>query len=76
MVRNPNGFNRFGSYAYFPGTGPVGRVCGDCAASFVIRGKVYCRKFLEITGKRGNPIQGDSAACRDYQRRGRQEVTE
>ena len=75
MVRNPNGINRFGSYAYFPGTGPAGRVCSDCGSSFTIRGSVYCRAFSEITGKRGNPIKGDSAACREYQRRERQEVS-
>jgi hypothetical protein len=75
MVRNPNGINRFGSYAYFPGSGPEGRVCADCAASHTVRGQVYCRTFSVITGKRGNPIKGDSASCREFERRGRQEVT-
>ena len=74
-VRNPNQMNRFGSYPYFPGTGPEGRVCADCAASFTVRGAVYCRTFAVITGKRGRPIKGDSPSCRDYQRRERVETT-
>jgi hypothetical protein len=76
MVRNPNTVNRFGSYAYFPGTGPAGRVCADCAASHTVRGLVYCRTFAVITGKKGRPIKGDTPSCRDYQRRERQEITE
>ena len=75
MVRNPNSFNKFGSYAFFPGTGPEGRVCADCGACFKVGGQVYCRTFSNITGKRGRPIDGDSPACRDYERRGRTEVT-
>lgn len=75
MTRNPNAINRFGSYAYFPGTGPEGRMCADCAASHTLRGKVYCRTFSVITGKRGQAIDGASPSCREYQRRERQEVS-
>lgn len=57
--------------AYLAGTGPSGKTCFDCR-SHSWRGRSAfgrCRKFTEMTGKKGPSFTGTAAACKYFSAR-------
>ncbi|MGD9539059.1 MAG: hypothetical protein AB7P52_17640 [Alphaproteobacteria bacterium] len=70
---------KHGAYAYFPGTGPAGRRCGDCEhlIDSELRGGVdtamppRCRKWGELRQMKSPPrtwpvIEARTPACRYF----------
>lgn len=69
---NPVGKNKFGAYAHFPGSGPIGAQCGACAFAARYgdwpRYRWRCDKFRDLTGKRGSTIDPRTEACKYFKR--------
>jgi hypothetical protein len=60
---------KMGSYASFPGSGPSGMFCANCAHQTADRNKFVCGEFKRITGRKGSPICTSSPACKYFEKR-------
>jgi hypothetical protein len=69
--------------AHFANTGPFGRTCGECVfwsycqqirnnAGDLVRTvhRRGCKKFFELTGKHGDIVPANAAACRYFEPQG------
>lgn len=61
--------SQIGCYAGIPGTGPTGAICSGCVLLVPEGSKFVCSKYRRITGRKGKPISGNSAACRYFEPR-------
>jgi hypothetical protein len=61
--------NRLGCYATFPGSGPHGSKCCNCAHQAAQGAQFICSKYSVLTGRRGAPIDPGSPACRYFSTR-------
>lgn len=68
-VRNPGNVNSSAGYAYFPGTGPSLKTCGDCAYAAKVGKHTSCRKWSDLkrSNRAGPPISQNSDACKYFQ---------
>lgn len=60
---------KLGSYAGFPGSGPIGATCSKCALQVADRSRFVCSKYQALTGRKGSPISPARSACRYFQER-------
>ncbi len=63
--------NKFGGYAYIPGTGPKDKKCRDCAHFWEKGVKYRCQKWKQLAGKgcaisACPPINKYEAACKYF----------
>lgn len=61
---------KHGSFAHFPGSGPVGKYCDKCAhfsAAEKKKGWGLCIKFKQLMGFKGNQIRGSSQSCKYFE---------
>ena len=71
-AKSPNKVTSSGGYAYFPGTGPSVRSCGECAFAAKIGQHTHCRKWSDLkkSTRRGPPIDRNSDSCKFFEMRG------
>lgn len=71
-IRNPGKINNSGGYAFFPGSGPVLKSCGECAFSAKIGQHTHCRKWQDLkhAAKPGPAIDRHSDACKYFNQKG------
>ena len=71
-VRNPGNVNSSAGYAYFPGTGPTLKACGDCAFAVKVGKHATCRKWSDLkrSAKAGPPISLNSESCKYFNQKG------
>jgi hypothetical protein len=63
---NVNKTAKLGSYASFPGSGPVGSFCSGCALQVPDKSRFVCGKYQSLTGRKGSPISPGSPSCRYF----------
>lgn len=51
--------------AFFEGTGPAGKFCGDCMFRKEDRPSI-CMKFTVLAGKRGPPVRAYWRSCKYF----------
>lgn len=73
-VRDPGKVAQHGCYAYFPGTGPAGALCLNCAHRTTTQGVdreySYCGKWRELVPDRRiktKPIDAYTPACKYFE---------
>lgn len=71
-AKNPNHTNSSAGYAFFPGTGPSLRTCGECAFAAKIGSHTHCRKWSDLkrSNKHGPAISQHSDACKYFSQKG------
>ena len=71
-VRNPGKINNSGGYAFFPGTGPVMKICNDCTFANKAGQHTTCRKWQDMkrSAKPGPAIDRHSDACKYFSIKG------
>lgn len=74
----PDGDTAVPGMAYFAGTGPQGKTCGDCMWRGYYRmrgnGNSYkttgCEKFRGMTGRHGPVVAADNKSCKYFETKG------
>lgn len=70
-IGNLSDINKMGAYAFFPGTGPVGRACAQCIHFFAVgKTKRVCSKFAHMKGISPHkaPAIRSAPACKYFEK--------